>query len=107
MPRALGHPGEQLNPTSSDGRMRLHDRRPVLPLRRRLAGPWQLDGERGALPRLTLERDVSPEGLRALAGDPQPEPQPPVVPRIHRALQPLEDPLVIFRGDADALIPHL
>ena len=74
---------------------------------RLLAGSRQLDGEGGALSRLTLDGDVRPRAPPRSDG--QSRARAPVLRSagVHRALQPLEDPRVILRRDADAAIDDL
>src|SRR6185437_17158972 len=66
----------------------------------------QLEHERGALSWLAGDADFAAMGDRQLAGDPQAQPETAVVPAGDGPLEALEDALLVFRSDADAVIAH-
>jgi len=65
----------------------------------------QEDGERGATPLPALQRDPAAVGGGELPHQPQPEAQPAAL-RGRGVRVPLEDPLLIGRRDADAVIAN-
>src|SRR3954471_4572463 len=69
----------------------------------RRRSPRQSDGERGGRAPCAGDRDLSPQGLAQLAGDPGPEPGPGLLSLPAGPLEAPEDPLLVLGRDADAV----
>ena len=67
----------------------------------------QVSDEGGALAGDALDREGASKLLDDAARDTEAEAEPGVPPVGHRALEPLEDPLVMLGGHADAVVGHL
>src|SRR5207237_3219532 len=66
----------------------------------------EIDGEDRAFARCALDPDGATVRMHELAGDPQPKPEPAILPDPDSPLEPVEDPLLVLARDADAFVLH-
>src|ERR1700729_2465762 len=99
--------GPLVNVATWSGARRLHvGHSGLLRFERGRRATGEGDGEGGAGPDRAGDRDLPPQRLAQLAGDPEPEPEPRVLPLTAGPLEAPENALLILGRDADSVVAH-